>query len=171
MYQRLFQYQETVFKTLANQKRLEILQLLTHGELSVSEMVDMLGISQSNISQHLAVLRRSGLVQTRKQGHEVYYQITDRRITEAAALIRQFLLEQQQVGDDVLARDVQTLYPLVQDPVCGMRMSPTEVADHSKVDGTVYHFCASGCRQKFVEDPSRYKVSKTNTREAPRALS
>ena len=55
LYHRLFSLQEDVFKTIASRKRLEIIQLLKIRELSVSEMVEMLGVRQSNLSQHLSL--------------------------------------------------------------------------------------------------------------------
>lgn len=158
MYQTLFQQQEATFKTLANQKRLEIVQLLTNGELPVLAMSDMLGISQTNVSQHLAILRRSGIVTTRRDGHEVYYRLKDQRIAEACRLVRAFLLEHHHVENDVLEGEMDDLYPLVIDPVCGMRLSPTEVADRAELDSGRYYFCARGCKQQFVESPNKYKI-------------
>ena len=64
-----------LLKALANPQRLRILCLLIEGERSVSEINGDVTISQSALSQHLAVLREKGLVTTRKQSQTVYYQV------------------------------------------------------------------------------------------------
>lgn len=153
MYERLFQLQEEILKTLANQKRLEILQLLNSRELTVTEMVEMLGISQTNLSQHLSVLRRLRLVTTRKEGLFVYYRLSDRRIAIIIKELREFLKTQYANEPEVAeigALDRKDIYPLVKDPICGMRMSPSEVVESAEVGSERYYFCASGCRTKFL---------------------
>ncbi|MFQ2913159.1 ArsR/SmtB family transcription factor [Aeromonas caviae] len=63
----------TLLKALANERRLFILCQLLDRELSVGELNEVLGLSQSAMSQHLAVLRRDELVATRKEAQTVYY--------------------------------------------------------------------------------------------------
>lgn len=65
----------SLLKLVANEQRLMILCRLREGEASVGEMVDLCGLSQSSVSQHLGRLRESGLVQTRRQGTTIYYSI------------------------------------------------------------------------------------------------
>lgn len=62
-----------LLKALANEKRLQILCLLASGERSVGEINALLDLSQSALSQHLAVLREEGLVQTRREAQNVIY--------------------------------------------------------------------------------------------------
>lgn len=62
-----------LLKALANEKRLMILCLLAEGEHSVSELNAKLDLSQSALSQHLAVLRSEGLVRARRDGQNIYY--------------------------------------------------------------------------------------------------
>src|SRR5690606_28161420 len=62
-----------LLKALANERRLQVLCLLAGGERSVGEINDLLDLSQSALSQHLAVLREEGLVQTRREAQLVYY--------------------------------------------------------------------------------------------------
>jgi len=66
-----------LLKLVANEQRLMILCRLREGEASVGEMVDLCGLSQSSVSQHLAKLRESGLVQTRRQGTTINYSIAN----------------------------------------------------------------------------------------------
>jgi DNA-binding transcriptional ArsR family regulator len=62
-----------LLRALANEQRLMILCNLTEGELSVSELNERLPLSQSALSQHLAVLRDTGAVTTRREAQTVYY--------------------------------------------------------------------------------------------------
>lgn len=64
-----------LLKQLANENRLLILCSLVSGELSVGELNERLPLSQSALSQHLASLRQAELVQTRRQGQAIYYQL------------------------------------------------------------------------------------------------
>ena len=65
-----------LLKALANEKRLTILCLLAEGEQSVSELNAKLDLSQSALSQHLAVLRADNLVETRRDAQTIYYALT-----------------------------------------------------------------------------------------------
>ncbi|MDP4529743.1 metalloregulator ArsR/SmtB family transcription factor [Alkalimonas delamerensis] len=64
-----------LLKAIANERRLLILCYLLEGEMSVGEMNERLELSQSALSQHLALLRRNQLVKTRKEAQTVYYRI------------------------------------------------------------------------------------------------
>src|SRR6187399_809262 len=66
---------ETLFKALADATRLRILGLLLSGEVCVCNIHESLKISQSKASRHLAYLRRSGLVETRREGLWIYYRL------------------------------------------------------------------------------------------------
>lgn len=66
-----------MLKALANRNRLMLLCTLSEGEQSVGELNDRIDLSQSALSQHLAVLRRDGLVTTRRESQTIYYSITD----------------------------------------------------------------------------------------------
>ena len=71
-----------LYKVMANAKRLEILNLIVDKEATVNALSKALGTRKSNTSQHLAYLRYVGLVTTRRQGKNVFYKITDKRIVE-----------------------------------------------------------------------------------------
>jgi ArsR family transcriptional regulator, virulence genes transcriptional regulator len=74
-----------LLKALANESRLMVLCQLAHGEATVTALQATVGLSQSALSQHLAVLRELGYVQARRSGRSVYYGLKSR---EAAAVIR-----------------------------------------------------------------------------------
>ena len=89
----LYQLHASICHTLAHPKRLEIIDKLRVGELSVTELVEALEISQSNLSQHLSVMRQRGIVTTRREGLNVFYRLSNSKITQACDLMRQVLLE------------------------------------------------------------------------------
>ena len=62
-----------LFKALADETRLRILNLLCHQELCVCQIVEILGLGQSKVSRHLAHLRHAGLVTDRREGLWIYY--------------------------------------------------------------------------------------------------
>ena len=65
-----------LLKALANEKRLQILCLLAEKELSVTQINQQLSLSQSALSQHLAILRRDQLVNTRRESQTIYYSLS-----------------------------------------------------------------------------------------------
>jgi DNA-binding transcriptional ArsR family regulator len=77
-----------VGRALADPKRLCVLESLAGGELSVSELSTTVGCQVPNMSQHLAVLRSAGLVQSRRDGSTIYYRLADVRVLEAYRLIQ-----------------------------------------------------------------------------------
>lgn len=76
-------------QAMAHPLRLKILCLVGSQELSVLEIVDAVGTSQSNISQHLAVLRGHGVLAARKEANKVFYRIADPRVIKMIALTRE----------------------------------------------------------------------------------
>jgi ArsR family transcriptional regulator len=90
---RFFELQADICQTLANPKRLQILNLLKSGELSVGAMVAALEIAKPNLSQHLAVMRQKGILATRREGTTIYYRLATPHIVEACRVMRQVLME------------------------------------------------------------------------------
>ena len=70
-----------LMKALSHETRLLILCLLSEGEMSVSELEEIIGLSQAAVSQQLARLRLERLVTTRRDGRQVYYQIVDGEVS------------------------------------------------------------------------------------------
>ena len=69
-----------VFKQLADQSRLSVLHALWRGPLHVNEICRRTGLSQPNVSHHLAQLKSMGLVNSEKKGQKVLYSISDRHV-------------------------------------------------------------------------------------------
>ncbi len=77
-----------MLKVMANESRLLVLcYLIEAEELSVGQLVERVGLSQSALSQHLARLRSEGLVTTRKQAQSVFYRVSDPKAGELLALL------------------------------------------------------------------------------------
>lgn len=76
-----------LLKSLANENRLMLVCALIERELSVGELNELIPLSQSALSQHLAYLRKAGLVDTRRQAQTIYYRLKgDKAITLISAL-------------------------------------------------------------------------------------
>jgi len=76
-------------KAMSHPLRLKILCVLGDQEVSVQEIVERVGTTQSNISQHLAILRDKEVLVTRKDANRVYYRISDPRTLKLIALMRE----------------------------------------------------------------------------------
>jgi ArsR family transcriptional regulator len=76
-----------LLRALANERRLTILCQLADGELSVGELLPHSGLSQSALSQHLAVLRSEGIVATRREAQTIRYRIADPAAARVVSLL------------------------------------------------------------------------------------
>ncbi len=158
MYTQLFALLETYLKSLAQARRLEIVNLLRDQELCVSDIYRMLDLPQANVSQHLMSLRDAGILKIRRKGKHVYYSLLNPDITRALDVIRDILMEtykDTKLADEFRMK-MHDLVPLVRDPVCGMRVSPKTAGFARDHRGKTYYFCASGCVREFLKNPDRY---------------
>jgi DNA-binding transcriptional ArsR family regulator len=87
----LHQIKAEFFKTLGHPVRIRVLELLSLDEHSVGELLREIDVESSNLSQQLAVLRRAGLVTTRKQGSTVHYSLVSPQVAELMAVARSIL--------------------------------------------------------------------------------
>jgi ArsR family transcriptional regulator len=90
----LFKMQAKVCKTLASPVRMGIIYALKSGERTVTELVEATGLTKSNISQHLAVLKNADMLRFRREGVNIFYSISSPKIVEACRLMREVLMEQ-----------------------------------------------------------------------------
>lgn len=91
-----------LLRALANERRLMILCQLSAGERSVGALLPLIGLSQSALSQHLAVLRSDGLVATRRDGLAIHYRIADPAAAQVMATLAAIFCP-----DDVETSNVQ----------------------------------------------------------------
>lgn len=76
-------------KAMSHPLRLKILCTLGDQEVSVQDIVDQVGTSQSNISQHLAILRDKGILTSRKDANRVFYRVSDNRTLRLICMMRE----------------------------------------------------------------------------------
>jgi DNA-binding transcriptional ArsR family regulator len=81
------------FKALGHPLRIRVLELLSAGDRSVSQLQEALAVEQPNLSQQLGILRRAGFVDARREGTSVIYALADPRISQLLAVSRQILLD------------------------------------------------------------------------------
>ncbi len=93
----LYELHARICKAIADPKRLLIISELRGGPMTVGDLSESLEISQSNTSQHLAVLRDRGIVTAQKDGLNVYYRLSSKKVLRAIDLLREFMVEQ--IGD------------------------------------------------------------------------
>ncbi len=80
-----------LYRILANAKRLAILIILGAGEKSVEGLAQELGIRNTNVSQHLTLLRHTNLVKMRREGTSIYYRLTDQSILKSCDMLFEFV--------------------------------------------------------------------------------
>jgi DNA-binding transcriptional ArsR family regulator len=126
-------------KILGHAGRLEIVCLLHGHELTVNQIVQMTGLRQAGVSQHLMLLKRSGLVQTSKIGKEVYYSLaTDKFVTLSLF-----------IDSLTKTRPMSEVEPTVIDPICHMHLTPNTSSYTAEYDGVRHYFCGKGCLKEF----------------------
>lgn len=92
-----------LFKALGHPARIRVLEVLSKGEHSVSEMQPLVGIESSHLSQQLGILRRAGLVTSRREGTSVIYSLSDPLLAELLAVAKQLLISSLVENESLLA--------------------------------------------------------------------
>ncbi|MCU0269785.1 MAG: metalloregulator ArsR/SmtB family transcription factor [Acidimicrobiales bacterium] len=100
--QPIYQLKAEFFKTLGHPARIRILEILREGEASVGELIPQVGLEPSHLSQQLGVLRRAGVVQSRKEGATVRYSVGDERVFELLAVAKAILTTSLQETSSLL---------------------------------------------------------------------
>ncbi len=90
----IYELQAEISKTMAHPLRLAILHSLKDGEKTVNDLTEITSASQSNVSQHLALMRQRGILKTRKDGSNIYYRVSSPKISQACDMVREVLIEQ-----------------------------------------------------------------------------
>ena len=114
----LFRMHAELCKAMANEHRQAILHAICSDEKCVGDLAAEIGISVHNVSQHLRVLKERRLVASRKDGHTVYYHVTDQKFIEACSLMRQALVEEHVAqGESLQAAELLDPHRSVPAPV------------------------------------------------------
>jgi ArsR family transcriptional regulator len=88
---KIYQMQADIAKVLANPVRLRILDQIGTGEVAYGKLLSRLGVSKTNLSQHLAILRKGGILSVRREGVHVHYRLTYPEIKELCSSMRGIL--------------------------------------------------------------------------------
>ncbi len=99
----IFERQARICRAFAHPGRLQILDLLGQSEKGISELQEVLGISKTSMSQHLAVLKSAGVVTTRRDGKQIYCSLAMPEVKQACQLIRKVLQAQIEKGQQLIA--------------------------------------------------------------------
>ncbi|HEB34501.1 hypothetical protein LCGC14_0830860 [marine sediment metagenome] len=108
MNKRIYELHADVCKTLANAKRLEILNALRDKDMTVNELAERVGALKANISQHLAVMRQKGILASRRDGINIYYRIANPKVIQACDIMREVLFEQLKENEKLM-KGIQNL--------------------------------------------------------------
>ncbi|MBU4294029.1 MAG: metalloregulator ArsR/SmtB family transcription factor [Actinobacteria bacterium] len=98
----IFVLHASICKTLANPRRLEIIAALRDYELNATQLTQKIHISKANLSQHMSILIEKGVVLSRRAGINVFYKLSDERITEACDLMREVLIKNLELNNNIL---------------------------------------------------------------------
>lgn len=147
----LLHHEERVLKALANAKRLEIIQLLSHDFATLTEIQDMTGVSQANLSQHIRVLKDAQIITAERESRTIRYHLAHPNFALIKTLLHQALAKKPLA----ISRKIRPV-PKVTDPVCGMKIAPSSAEWKTLHKGATYYFCASGCLHKFTKEPETY---------------
>ena len=98
----IFLLHANICKTLANPRRLEIIAALRDDELTATQVAQRIHISKANLSQHMKILIEKGVVLSRRECLNVFYKLSDERITKACDLMREVLIKNLEKNNKLL---------------------------------------------------------------------
>lgn len=144
-----FTTEANMLKALGNPKRLEIVHLLGHQHLTASQMQDMTGFPQANLSQHLRELKEANVVVAVRQGKNIVYRLAHPNFGHIIQTLATTSAPRKATHREIHRTEVQDL-------VCQMWVEPAAAKWQTIYKGATYFFCASGCQKQFLKSPERY---------------
>jgi ArsR family transcriptional regulator, virulence genes transcriptional regulator len=96
---KIFEMQCEICKALGHPLRLAIVDRLKNEETSAADLIAELGLSKANLSKHVALLAHSGIVESRREGRQIFYRLIDPDIHQACALMRSILYRRLKEGE------------------------------------------------------------------------
>jgi DNA-binding transcriptional ArsR family regulator len=101
---RIYAYHAEMCQVFSHPKRLEVINVLRDGEVSVTDLAQRLGLTIGNLSQHLSMMRERHILLSRKEGNMVYYRIANPKLIRCFDMMREMLFEQ--IRQDAALLDV-----------------------------------------------------------------
>ena len=108
----IFKLQADICKIFANDKRLEIINLLKGNEISNQEIMRETGLNKVSMTQHMNVLKSKGVIISRREGQQLFYSIANHKIIQACNLTREVLVEQHVEREKVVSHLVKAFNAL-----------------------------------------------------------
>jgi len=90
----IYAYHAEMCQVLSHPKRLEVINILRDGEMTVSELAQRLGLTVGNLSQHLSMMKERHILLSRKEGNMVFYRIANPKLIRCFDMMREMLFEQ-----------------------------------------------------------------------------
>ncbi|MFH1647511.1 MAG: metalloregulator ArsR/SmtB family transcription factor [Chloroflexota bacterium] len=94
MEDQIYYYHADMCKVFSHPKRLEVINILRDGEMTVTELSQKLGLTAGNLSQHLSMMKERRILLSRKEGNMVYYRIANPKLIRCFDMMREMLFEQ-----------------------------------------------------------------------------
>ena len=107
MEDQIYAYHAEMCQVLSHPKRLEAINVLRDGEMSVTELSQKLGLTVGNLSQHLSMMKERHILLSRKDGNMVYYRIANPKLIRCFDMMREMLFEQIRQDAALLEVDVK----------------------------------------------------------------
>jgi DNA-binding transcriptional ArsR family regulator len=105
MLQSLRQFKAEIFQALGHPTRVAIVEYLRDGEISVGQLCEKVGIEQANASQHLAVLRSKHIVETRKEGNQIFYRLRNPLVGDILEMMRKYFFDHMNEAMEMLKQE------------------------------------------------------------------
>ena len=94
-----------IFKVLSEPMRLKILDSLRHGEKNVSELIKLTGSQQANVSKHLGIMKKAGVVTARRKGLNIYYSLKEKRFFGICDSVCEYLAKRHEEENDLFTKE------------------------------------------------------------------
>ena len=105
MLQSLRQFKAEIFQALGHPTRVAILEYLRYGEISVGQLCEKVGIEQANASQHLSVLRSKHIVESRKEGNQIFYRLRNPLVGDMLEMMRKYFFDHMNEAMEMLKEE------------------------------------------------------------------
>jgi ArsR family transcriptional regulator, virulence genes transcriptional regulator len=110
----IFEMQCDICKALSHPIRLAIIDRLKDQETAASDLICELEISKANLSKHMALLAHGGIVESRREGRQIFYRLTDPEIPKACAIMRSILYRRLKRGEKLASAIHSVATPLAK---------------------------------------------------------
>lgn len=99
---KIYELHANICKALAHPIRMEIIDILKTKEMSFSKLLEIIGGAKSNLSQHLSSMVSKGILLQRKEGINVYYKLSSKKVSTACHIMREVLIENLKKQNEIL---------------------------------------------------------------------